>query len=184
MHNKNLILSLADHPELHLRSIDKADIENLRNWKNENKNSFFLKQEITREQQEKWYGGFVNREHDHMFIVEQLVGNEWKEIGCMGFRKLEDEGCIDGYNIIRARKFEPSTFTMSDAFLTMLAYASSLYADWPVRVKVLSNNPAVEWYKKNHFTTISSENEYVLMELAKESLKNYNWSIATTKTTI
>ena len=184
MQNKNLILLSADHPDFRLRSIGKADIENLRNWKNQNKNSFFLKREITQEQQEKWYGNFVNREQDHMFIVEQQVGSDWKEIGCMGFRKLEEEGCIDGYNIIRARKIEPSSFTMSDAFRTMLAYAASLYADWPLRVKVLSNNPAVEWYKKNHFTTITSENEYVLMELAKESLKNCNWSTATIKTTI
>ncbi len=184
MHSKSLILSIADHPELRLRSIDKGDIENLRTWKNENKNSFFLKQEITREQQEKWYGNFVNREADHMFIVEQKVGDEWKEIGCMGFRKLADEGCIDGYNIIRARKIEPSTFTMSDAFRTMLAYAASLYTDLPVRVKVLSNNPAVAWYGKNHFTTIARENEYVLMELAKDSLKDCNWSVATSKSTI
>lgn len=184
MHTKNMILYLADHPELRLRSIDKADIEDLRNWKNDNKTSFFLKQEITREQQEKWYGMFVTRDYDQMFIVEQKVGEEWKKIGCMGFRKLADEGCIDGYNIIRSRKIEPSTFTMSDAFRGMLAYASSLYPELPVRVKVLSNNPAVEWYGKNQFTTIARENDYVLMELAKDSLKNCNWSIATSKSTI
>ncbi|MBL0274393.1 MAG: hypothetical protein IPQ06_15310, partial [Chitinophagaceae bacterium] len=71
--------------DMRLRTIEKKDIENLRTWKNENKTSFFLNQDITPEQQEKWYGMFITREHDYMFIVEQHVGNEWKEIGCMGF---------------------------------------------------------------------------------------------------
>lgn len=172
MLNNNLILSSPGHPDLRLRTITKNDIENLRSWKNENKTSFFLNQDITPEQQEKWYGNFITLEHDYMFIIEQNVGKEWSAIGCMGFRKLENEGCIDAYNIIRARKIEPCSFTMTDAFGIMLTYAASLFPGLPVRVKVLTNNPAVGWYQKNHFSIVTVVNDYNLMELEKDSLKN------------
>lgn len=173
MHNKNLTLSLARFPDLRLRAIDKSDIENLRNWKNENKNSFFLKQEITREQQERWYESFSEREHDHMFIVEQLVGEYWSAIGCMGFRKLAEEGSVDGYNIIRSRKIGTASFNMSEAFRLMLAYAASVYPDLPVRVKVLSGNPAVAWYEKNDFSILNEQDGYYAMELDKNSLNDF-----------
>lgn len=177
MSNINVLITVPAWPDLRLRSINKNDIENLRNWKNANKQSFFLNEDITPEQQQKWFGNFLQREHDHMFIVEQLAGGEWQAIGCMGFRKLDEEGCVDAYNIIRSRKIEPATFTMSEAFRTMLAYAAGMYLGFPLQVKVLSHNPAVEWYKKNAFSIINTINNYCLMEIDKETLKNINWSV-------
>ncbi len=182
MNDKNLILTLADHEDLRLRAIGREDIENLRVWKNKNKGSFFLNRDILPEEQEKWFAAFSNRDDDHMFVVEQLVAGEWQSIGCLGFRKLADEGCVDAYNIMRAFKLEPSSFTMSDAFRAMLAFAALKYEDLPIRCKVLSRNPAVEWYKKNNFSIVESVgDEYVLMELSKDSLKNCSVIINNTK---
>ena len=59
--NKPLILTLTDHNDLRLRSIDDNDIEDLRNWKNKNKDSFFLNKEITEEQQQKWFASFSSK---------------------------------------------------------------------------------------------------------------------------
>ncbi len=173
---KNSILSFEDHHDLRLREINTGDLEDLRQWKNENKQSFFLNHDITSEQQEKWYAGFSQREDDHMFIVEQLVDDDWEKIGCMGFRKIEEEGCIDGYNIIRAHKYERATFSMSEAFLGMLAYAEDLHTPLPIMVKVLSANPAVEWYEKNHFKILRKVKDYFLMELDKEAIKQIIWT--------
>jgi hypothetical protein len=182
MHDKNLILSLAEHPDLRLRAIGREDIENLRIWKNKNKNSFFLNRDILPEEQEKWFAGFEARAEDFMFVVEQKVDGDWQSIGCLGFRKLADEGCVDAYNIMRGAKPAPGSFTMSDAFRAMLAYAASKYEDWPIRCKVLCENPAVEWYKKNDFSIVKRVgDEYYLMELAKDSLKNCSVIISNTK---
>lgn len=158
--------------DFRLRMIDESDIENLRNWKNDNKNSFFLQQDITPLQQVLWYEAFKNRRDDFMFIVEQQIDEHWHGIGCMGFRKVDDEKSIDAYNIIRARRIEPSSFTMSDAFRVMLKFATGLYVGQPVRCKVLTNNPAVEWYKKNHFRIIDEADDYYLMQLDEESLES------------
>src|SRR5215213_4677609 len=184
MQDKNLILSSADYPDLRLRAIGRGDIENLRIWKNKNKGSFFLNRDILPEEQEKWFAAFSERDDDYMFVVEQLAGaGDWRSIGCLGFRKLADEGSVDAYNIMRAVKIEPSSFTMSDAFRLMLAYAAARYADLPIRCKVLCDNPAVEWYKKNDFSIVdrAAGEEYYLMELSKDSLKNCRLNISNTK---
>lgn len=180
MLDNDLTLTLADNSNFRLRTITKKDLGNLRIWKNKHKNSFFLKVDISPEQQESWYINFRERDHDYMFVVEQNIESYWEAVGCMGFRKLADEDCVDAYNIIRGRKLEPSSFSMSDAFRTMLKYAASLYSELPIRCKVLCDNQAVEWYKKNEFSIIDTINgEYYLMELSKDSLKNYNLIINT-----
>ena len=172
MDDKNLILSLADHADLRLRAIGREDIENLRIWKNRHKNSFFLNRDILPEEQERWFAAFQDRADDYMFVVEQAAAGDWQSIGCLGFRKLADEASVDAYNIMRGEKgAHAASFTMSDAFRAMLAFAASRYADLPIRCKVLCNNPAVEWYKKNDFSIIENVNdEYYLMELDKASL--------------
>jgi hypothetical protein len=182
MNDKNLILSLAGHPDLRLRAIGREDIENLRIWKNKNKGSFFLNRDILPEEQEKWFAAFAARDEDFMFVVEQKTDEDWQSIGCLGFRRLADEGCVDAYNIMRAVKIEPSSFTMSDAFRLMLAFAAERYPDLPIRCKVLCGNPAVEWYKKNDFSIVERVgDDYYLMELAKDSLKNCSVIISNTK---
>src|SRR4051812_41190534 len=169
---KNKVLFDRRFPDMRLRMIDVGDIEELREWKNANKNSFFLQQEITPEQQGEWYAKFRDREDDLMFVVEQLVNEQWEKIGCMGFRLLPDEGCVDGYNIIRSRKIGNASFSMTDAFRTMLAYADSQYPDIPLQVKVLSGNPAIAWYEQNGFATVESRDGYYLMEVGKQRLED------------
>lgn len=179
MDNKNVILSTAEHADLRLRAIGREDIENLRVWKNKNKGSFFLNRDITPEEQEKWFEAFKARDEDYMFVVEQLVDGDWESIGCMGFRRLADEACVDAYNIMRGANPAPASFAMRDAFRLMLAYAASLYRDLPIRCKVLCKNPAVEWYKKNDFSIVGERSEeYYLMELAKDSLQNCSVNIS------
>lgn len=177
MSQQKILITLSGHADLRLRSIGQDDIEHLRVWKNANKQSFFLNQDITPEQQLQWYRNFSAREHDHMFIVEQHHQHEWHPIGCMGFRKLDDEGCVDAYNIIRSRKIDPASFTMSEAFRLMLAYAAKMYPQLPLEVKVLSHNPAVAWYHKNQFVTKETADNYHRMELDQTILNNINWTV-------
>jgi len=182
MSDKNVILSAAEHADLRLRAIGREDIENLRVWKNKNKGSFFLNRDILPEEQEKWFEAFSERDEDFMFVVEQSVNDSWETIGCMGFRRLADEGCIDAYNIMRGSNPAPASFAMSDAFRLMLAYAASLYPDLPIQCKVLCKNPAVEWYQKNNFSIVGERSgEYYLMELAKDSLQNISVNISDKK---
>jgi hypothetical protein len=171
---KKTIVSHTGNLDFRLRMIDETDIEDLRKWKNLNKGSFFLKSDITIEQQRAWYAGFRDRVDDFMFVVEQFTGGRWEKIGCMGFRVLTEEGCVDAYNIIRSRRIKPASFAMSEPFQMMLTYACKRYRDVPIRCKVLVENPAVAWYEKNGFNKIEEIEGYYLMELDQDSIPNLN----------
>ncbi|MBF0298284.1 MAG: hypothetical protein HQK51_06165, partial [Oligoflexia bacterium] len=53
-----------------VRSVVSSDLEDLRMWKNNNRHAFFLKDEITKEQQEKWFAMFEKDNSQEMFICE------------------------------------------------------------------------------------------------------------------
>lgn len=157
--------------DLRLRIINETDKENLRIWKNANKGSFFLKEDISPGQQDAWFEAMQQRSDDFLFIVEQNVEPDWIPIGCMGFRVLENENCVDAYNIIRAIRVGNASFTMGDAFKAMLVFAKDKFADLPLRCRVLHGNPAIKWYEKNGFRTIAENPDHVLMELNEPSLR-------------
>lgn len=142
-----------------IREININDLENLRKWKNLNKNYFFHKEDITQTQQTLWFEKFLKDPNNHMYIVEY---NE-QPVGCMGFRKLVEE--VDAYNIIKGEGNLPKG-SMSYAFQSMLNLAMKYY-DLPIRLRVLKNNPAVSWYLKNQFVILSEENDFFLMKYNK-----------------
>lgn len=138
-----------------LKSINQNDIELLRQWKNENRNSFFHKEYITEEQQKQWFTSFSQRKNDYMF----LVYSDGKPIGCMGIRLLDH--VWDVYNVIRG--IGSGNGIMSRAMKYMLSH----FKYYPITVKVLVDNKAVKWYKKNCFV-IQQETETYYTMIYKE----------------
>lgn len=57
-----------------LRRIDFADLERMRTWRNrpEIRRWFFDSREISREQQEQWFDGYLKDDNDETFIIEDL----------------------------------------------------------------------------------------------------------------
>lgn len=177
MSEDRTLITTPENPDFRLRSIESGDIDDLREWKNRNKASFFLKEEITPEQQRVWYNHFCHRAGDHMFVVEQRTDRGWEKIGCMGFRRLPGEGCVDAYNIIRSHRIEPASFGMGDPFRAMLAYAARLNDDLPIRCKVLIENPAIAWYERNGFSQIDEKEDHVVLELDKGTITDLELGI-------
>lgn len=161
---RSVILYIKDMTDMRLRSIEKKDIDDLRIWKNENKSRFFYKQEITPDEQSKWYQGYMHREKDYIFIVEIKVSDTWEKIGCLGFRVVE--GNIDLYNIIRGRRTEARS-SMREAMHILLAYISARYS-YPIKCDVLVDNPAVEWYNKCGFSIKECRGDYYIMVFEKD----------------
>lgn len=138
-----------------IRSAVEYDLEILRNAKNNNKEFFFLKTEITEEEQKNWFSAFQNKEDDFMLMCENLDSR--KVFGCMGFRIFD--GVIDGYNIIRIERV-PET-SMKNAFLKLIEYTQILYPGLTFQVRVLKENPALSWYMKIGFEKFSEETNYI-----------------------
>jgi RimJ/RimL family protein N-acetyltransferase len=155
---KTKAITTFEANKLTFRSIEKRDIEVLRIWKNQHNEFFFYKKEITFEEQEQWFKDLNNRLHDHMFIV--TAGEEY--VGCIGARLYQE--CIDIYNVILGDKKYSGQKVMSTALYAIVAFCNLIYRDKPIRVRVLRNNPAINWYKRIGFRTIDYFEDHVLME--------------------
>ncbi len=138
-----------------LEKISKDDIEILRIWKNKNKKYFFYKDNITKEQQEKWFEEYLKRKDDFIFIINV----NYVKAGCIGFRLIDK--FIDIYNVIMDDDYK-SKGIMSIAFKILYRFIRQRYNN-AVTVKVLNNNPAVKWYREIGFRKISKEKDYILM---------------------
>jgi ribosomal protein S18 acetylase RimI-like enzyme len=137
-----------------LFSVVEDDIEVLRINKNNNKDFFFLKEEISPEQQKNWFLQYLKRDEDFMFVCKEggLV------FGCMGFRIFEDK--IDAYNIMR---FSSSSITMEKCMEKMIEFSRKNFPGKEVQVRVIKGNPAVSWYKKIGFRQVSDETNFIIM---------------------
>ncbi len=152
--NRRLILQSGS---IRLRSIGEADLEDLRSWKNANRQAFFFKEEITPAGQKAWFQGYLGRPHDYMFIVEA----ESLRAGCMGFRlKAETADC---YNIIGAPEGR-SKGLMTWAMKTMCSYILEEHA-LRIGCRVLKTNPAVGWYQKCGYVITAEQEDYYQMDL-------------------
>lgn len=140
---------------MELRSINSGDLEQLRQWKNENRDAFFHKEEITKEQQRSWYEAYKDRINDYMFILSE----DGRDIGCIGIRLLLDKWDI--YNVIIEENFS-NNGRMTQALKTML-HIASCRKDAPIVAKVLKGNHALGWYMKNGFVkSVEHEDHYVM----------------------
>ena len=155
-----------------LRTINANDAEILRIWKNEHKDFFFYKKEISAEEQLVWYKSLQEREEDYMFIVE----DGQKPIGCIGSRLFNE--FIDVYNVILGDKNYKGMHVMKNALWAVVAFSTLIFAGRPIRVQVLKTNPAIRWYEKIGFTTIEFSDDHVVMQLKNDSINvNYDFNI-------
>jgi RimJ/RimL family protein N-acetyltransferase len=156
MKEKIKIILVED--QITIRSIDEKDIEYLRVWKNENKEFFFLKSEISKSDQLNWFNSMKSRQDDEMFIVEKFD----QPIGCIGARLYE--GFVDIYNVIMGDKNFKGQHIMMKVMQQTINHCKAIYPDMAIKVRVLPNNPAVNWYIKIGFTKVSNANDHLLME--------------------
>lgn len=163
--NKRFRLRSEEFPEIGLRTIAEVDLENLRIWKNDHRESFFFKGLISPEDQVKWFQGYLERPHDYMFIV--AVDDH--SIGCLGFRDI-DEG-VDIYNVILGVPEMGHRGLMDKALKILCTYVQKEY---PGRqgAKVLRNNPALNWYQRNGFERVGDNEEYLDVKLDQESFRS------------
>jgi ribosomal protein S18 acetylase RimI-like enzyme len=148
--------------KLILRSAKNHDIENLRNWKNEQKNFFFHQEEIDSEMQIKWFVAYQSRTFDIMTILE-LDGIPF---GCMAIRYKEINWDI--YNVILGVKEYGGKGYMGKAFEKLLDLGYGL-KQIPITLQVLKHNPAVSWYIKQGFEIKNTHDSFYSM-----SHKNVN----------
>ena len=159
MKQKMLIVPNGSRPRL--RTIEAGDLEDLRAWKNHDRERFFFKGIIGPEEQAQWYAGFRARPEDFMFMVEAPRLPVPRPFGCMGFRLIE--GVVDVYNVIRGEDFRGDDAKMSDGLALMCSYALTFGRD--ITLRVLRDNPAVGWYERFLFVRVEERPDHYFMRL-------------------
>ena len=149
-----------------VRSVCEDDIDILRSWKNDHKEYFFHKTEITKAQQIQWYKSFSRRVDDHIFVVLDAANY----VGCVGARCLDEN--VDLYNIILGDKNYKGKHVMTKALWAVASICTLLYEEMPINVRVLKSNPAINWYKKIGFAISSEAEGFVNMELDCGKIKS------------
>lgn len=127
-----------------LRAVEARDLEDLRSWKNANKAAFFSKKEISAEDQQRWFEGYLERPDDFMFVVE----TRGEKAGCVGVRLKDGEA--DCYNIIGLGKG-----VMAKAMKLLCEWAGTKWGR-PVSLLVVEDNDAAGFYAKCGFQDAGS----------------------------
>lgn len=161
---KRLEISSVDANPIRLRHIEKSDLDCLREWKNQNREWFSYKALISIDAQVAWFNSYAKRPDDHMFIVKM----ENTSIGCMGFRL--ESGTLDIYNVILGDRGMGSKGYMGKAITLMCAFIREQYGDLRIGLRVLRENPAVRWYKKNGFIETGETRDCFLLQLDRAVL--------------
>jgi hypothetical protein len=145
-----------------LRLAARDDRENLRVWKNQNRQFYFNKKEITTEQQAAWFDGYLARADDHVYLVEEEESHSWKTVGVVAARFLADEDTVDLYNIMRGLRTTADRTNMGEALQTLCRAAALAYQQ-PITCKVLSDNPALGWYAHIGFVQVADRGDHKLL---------------------
>jgi len=172
MINKNCIKIISQENNLVLESISIKDIELLRRWKNKNRRYFFHKEIIKKSGQKRWYDKYFQLKNDYIFMVLY----KGLRIGCIGYREICS--IIDIYNVILGRMEYGKKGLMGKALLLLCSYLMDNIND-VITAKVLKNNPAIKWYKKNNFIIKEKEEDYLLLQLDINNFRilKYNLTI-------
>ena len=158
-----------------LRSIEPSDAETLRIWKNQHKEYFFHKHDITINEQQSWIAALNERVNDHMFIVM----DDQKPVGCIGARLYKD--FVDVYNVILGDKDYMGQHIMTNALWSVVAFSNLIYSNRSVIVRVLRNNSAIKWYEKIGFSIINYFDDHVIMQFRNMYLsEKYDFNIEVT----
>ncbi|HXU83037.1 MAG TPA: GNAT family N-acetyltransferase [Polyangia bacterium] len=158
--NESFLLVSDALPGISLRSAAPSDCDDLRAWKNENRQYFFFRDLISADGQRQWFAGYRQRPDDWMFMVL----DQDRSIGCMGFRARD--GQADVYNVILGRAEHGGRGVMSGAFRMMCSFARERLGV-PVVARVLKTNPALGWYRKRGFDVVGDQDEHVMIALGE-----------------
>ncbi|MEK7382201.1 MAG: FAD-dependent oxidoreductase [Elusimicrobiota bacterium] len=159
--NRPLSLVSPTEPCVTLRAAGPGDLEQLRVWKNANKNGFFFQGDITPEMQKAWYGSYLLRPEDFMFVVE----HEGRKVGCMGFR-LQKDGSADVYNIIAAPG-GAGRGLMKAAMALMCAHIAAHHTK-DIGCLVVKGNPAAAFYEHCGFKIVAAGGDHHILKLAED----------------
>lgn len=135
----------------HSNLLDLDDVKCLTVWRNRHVHSFLTEFESTDEQTAKWLTQIVHPDDTRiLFIIEDLSS---KPVGCMGIANIDWKKSFVEADAIISDGSTPRGL-MSVALRTVLRWARGQLGLRNISVRVLSDNPALIFYKKVGFVEV------------------------------
>lgn len=129
-----------------VRTVRLADLETLREWKNEHRLAFHHQTIITPEQQARWFAGFALDPSQQLFVCE--IDHEL--VACVGFR-IKTAARVELFNLISGHPAYHGRGVATRLFEALReALADKGYTE--IELEVLKSNPvAASWYARRGF---------------------------------
>lgn len=139
-----LLRPVATDPQF----INKTDVDALTAWRNKYVTSFLTEFKASPEQTAEWLTNVVGPDNTRiLFMIDDLSG---RTFGYMGIAFINwDQHYVEADAIVRGDSAPPGT--MAACLKTLLAWAKNGLGLTNIHVRVRSDNPAVEFYKKLGF---------------------------------
>lgn len=149
-----------------LRLIQAKDLENLRHWRNDNRQYFFDSVFITPEMEQKWFKGYRQKENDLIFIIETPAG---RPIGTVSLYRIDPAAkqAEFGRMVVGDLANRQKGFGY-DAARALLAWGFSTLGLEKIVLEVWGNNqPAIRLYEKLGFKKTAAEGDKLKLSLNK-----------------
>jgi len=138
-----------------LTQITSADLELLREWRNENRSYFFDSSIISKEQQEKWFNDIYSKKQDDViFAIKTLEGTTVGFVSLYHIDPVKKEA--EYGRVVIADQYKRKGYGQ-DATRALADYAFSDMKLGKIRLEVIdSNERAIGLYKKIGFKTVKN----------------------------
>ncbi|MEZ5541527.1 MAG: GNAT family N-acetyltransferase [Pseudomonadota bacterium] len=128
--------------------LNHEDVELLTRWRNNHPRAFLTEFTATTDRTEKWLSNTVHHDSGRiLFMVEDSTGDT---IGYMGLAYIDWDRRYGEADAVVRGKPAPGGL-MKQSLLTLLDWARHGLGLEEIGVRVLSDNPAIEFYKKCGF---------------------------------
>ncbi len=130
------------------RFINKSDVEALTKWRNKYVGSFLTEFNATAEQTTQWLTKSVAVDDSRiLFMIDDLAG---RTFGYMGIAFIDwTKHYVEADAIVRGETAPPGT--MAACLKALLAWAKNSLGLHHIQVRVRSDNPALDFYRKLGF---------------------------------
>jgi len=161
-----------------LRPLRNTDLPELRSWRNhpDSRRWFFSQEEITEQQQERWFEELSGRDNERFFVIEDEEG---VSVGTVSLYNIDPAKGRAEYGRMLIDPDHRGKGLALEATLAILRYAFSKLCLETVYLEVMTDNvPAVKLYQNIGFKTVrryqkdtaGSGYEVAVMEISEPEL--------------
>lgn len=164
-----------------LRSLSEDDIESLRKWRNDKKNTRHLSNipHITKEMQKEWFHNYLNNSDEMTFAIVEIASLS-QLVGSLTLYDFDEDNCMFGKLLVGEDKAHGMRVGVNSTIAAVKIAFEQLGMERINLVVYEDNKIAIKVYKEAGFRidelhrTAEGRNEYTMILTREEFLHEYH----------